>query len=577
MKRLNTLAPKLAYLRSAVLLIPTIVFAQPDSSCHSLNPAATANFDFTAALSRWGSDNSYLADRGQHKVGHIRINSLPIFNTANPREDHWLYQLANRLHITTQPHVITEQLLFQEGEPISEALMAESERILRRRAYIGDARIRVLQACDDSVDVEVVTHEVWTLVPDIRFKTTGGHSSIGFGLRDANILGTGQLFGVLYKEDQARSEFGFNYQNPNINGSHQRLTTNMSRNSDGHRYLLEAGKPFYSIRDRNGWDSQLESVAETLTQYRLGNAVSELLAKRESAAFSFSYAPDIAGDFINRFSAGLQYSQQTLSVNSGFTPSASSTPTPSTGTDFRPHLKLLYPFVQYELLEDEWRRGYNISLIQRTEDLYLGRHLLTSIGYATHDDSQLILKGSYSDTLYYRAKVLLQLHADWEGRWLQAANAWEDGLVALKLDYHHGQSNNRTLFFALELNKAYHLRNGHQLELGGDNGLRGYDSHFLQGTSFIRFTAEQRLFTERHFLALFRVGVALYYDASRIVGSTTALPNSTFQDIGIGLRLAPSRSQSGQIIHLDLAYPLDSAVPNGKRELQFIAEVKKSF
>ena len=145
------------------------------------------------------------------------------------------------------------------------------------------------------------------------------------------------------------------------------------------------------------------------------------------------------------------------------------------------------------------------------------------------------------------------------------------------LDYHLGQSENRTLYLGLEAAKVINLRNGTQLELGGRNGLRGYDTHYLQGQSSLRFTAEERLFTNYHFLQLFRVGMAAFYDAGKVYGNPDPAAHDVFQAVGLGLRLAPSRSQSGQIIHIDLAYPLGSALPDNKHQLQFIAEVKKSF
>jgi len=145
------------------------------------------------------------------------------------------------------------------------------------------------------------------------------------------------------------------------------------------------------------------------------------------------------------------------------------------------------------------------------------------------------------------------------------------------LDYHRGQSPNRNLYLGLEAAHVVNLRNGQQLELGGSNGLRGYDTHFLNGDSSILFTAEQRFFSDYHFLQLFRVGVAAYYDVGRVWGNDDPASQSKFQDVGVGLRLAPSRSQSGQIIHLDVAYPLDSVLPGGAHDLQFIAEVKKHF
>lgn len=549
------------------LLITHAVAAQEVETCRQLNTVADAGFDFTEELSRWGGKESRLTEQLPQHVRSITINPLPIFNETNPEEDRWLYRLANDLHFTTRQDVIADQLLFLQDQPVTEQMLEESERILRSRQYVGDARIRVLQDCTDAVDLEVVTHEVWTLTPDFRYKNTGGHSSFGVGVKDANFLGSGQLVDLHYRNNQERSTVGLTYKNANVLGTHGMLETDFSNNSDGHRHLLETGLPFYSLRDKWSWNLRYESVEEILNQYQYGERVSNLLHQGDSAAITLGYAPDTSGYTINRFSAGLAYEDQTLQAGPGL-------PVPAA---YRSDLQLVYPFVQYELLQDAYEQGYNINQIQRTEDLYVGRHLITSLGYAPGNAKQWIVKGEYSDTLYRASTALLQLHSDWEGRWQQQTGQWEDAGMHASLNYHRGQSAKRTLFLSLEAAKVLNLRNGRQLELGGSNGLRGYDTHFLNGNGSIRFTAEQRLFTNHHFLQLFRLGVAAYYDAGKVFGTTGTESGTTFQDVGLGLRLAPSRSQSGQIIHLDVVYPLDSLLPGGKHELQFIAEVKKAF
>lgn len=553
-------------------LFPMLLFVSPvraaeDSTCAEVNTPATSGFDFTKTLSRWGSKDDYSVATTPHRVRSLTINTLPIFDLDNPDENHRLFRLANNLHFTTRQQVIAQQLLFIPGETVTEQQLAESERILRSRQYVGDARIRVLRDCADAVDLEVVSHEVWTLTPDFNFKNTGGHSSLGIGIHDSNILGSGQLVDLHYRNNQERSSVGMSYRNPNIGGSHLQFATDLSTNSDGHRYAIDTGHPFYALRDHTSWNLHYESVEELLNQYNYGERTSHLQHQGQTAALTYSFAPDTTGYSIQRFSAGLQAEDHKLLAATGL-------PAPR---GFRDNLQLAYPYVQYELLQDAYEEGFNISQIGRTEDLYLGRHLVASAGFAPGNEQQWIFRGEYSDTLYHQTKALLQLHADWQGRWLQQKGGWEDAVMHAGLDYNRGQTAHRNLYLGLEAAHVVNLRNGQQLELGGSNGLRGYDTHFLNGDSSVRFTAEQRFFSDYHWLQLFRVGVAAYYDVGRVFGNNDPVSQTMFQDVGVGLRLAPSRSQSGQIIHLDVAWPLDSVMPGGKHDLQLIAEVKKNF
>ena len=47
------------------------------------------------------------------------------------------------------------------------------------------------------------------------------------------------------------------------------------------------------------------------------------------------------------------------------------------------------------------------------------------------------------------------------------------------------------------------------------------------------------------------------------------------RDVGFGLRLGSSRSALGNVLHIDVAYPLDG--DSSVHSIQFLVETKKSF
>jgi hypothetical protein len=540
--------------------------AKAAGSCQQITSPATADYDFTEALSRWGSKESYSMDEVAHHVRSISANRLPIFDENNPDEDSWLYRMANRLHVVTRPEVITDQLLFKEGDVVDSSMLAESERILRNSKFIGDARIRVLQDCETDVDLEMVTREVWTLTPELTFKSTGGNTSAGIGIRDTNILGTGQYVSLRYKHDQDRNTVGFVFNNPNINGSRIAWNSEFDTNTDGHHYLLDTGQPFYALDTPRAWDIQYQSDRAELSQYQYGERISQLVHDMHSMEVSGGIATRKHGSNIYRFGGGLH------AETNDYVP-GDTLPTPP---EYRQNIDLNYPFVQFELVEDNYQQAFNLNQLHRTEDLYVGRRVVSRLGYDAGDDSALIFNGSYSDTLLYQPRRLLQFNASWDGRRQKNANQWQDSTLSANLDYYRGQTEKRILYLSLEANHAWNLNNGRQLELGGSNGLRGFDTHFLNGNGSVRFTIEERYYTDLHLFNLFRVGYAAYFDAGRVYGNPDPQADKVFKNIGLGLRLGPSRTQSGQIIHLDLAYPLDNSIPNGGG-LQLVAQVKKSF
>ncbi len=553
-------------LATSLLLVAGTAVSQDNSKCIDINAPATTSYDFTKALTRWGSENDYRLDAPSRIVHSLSVNTLPIFDESNPREDNLLFRWANAIHFTTRQQVISDQLLFKEGEPATVHLLAESERILRSRHYVGDAAIRVLRECGNSVDLEVVSREVWTLTPDLSFKSTGGDTSAGIGLRDSNILGSGQFLDIKYKQDPQRSSWAMGYKNPNIGGTHAEFTSEIAQNSDGHHYLVDASQPFYSLNDKHSWRVLWESTSEVLNQYTYGTKVSGVQHDSSAVEFIYGSSNGIVDGSVNRFSAGARVSQQSWQKGPDL-------PAP---VGLRSSLDLNYPFLQYDYIEDKYVTGFNIGQIKRTEDLQLGKHVRSRIGYAGGAGGNVIFNGDFGDTLLYHPGRLLQLSASWDGRWNRETARLEDTLLKASLDYQMELSQRRTLFLGLVANKVYNLNNGTQLILGGSNGLRGYDSHFLNGTGNVQFTAEERYFTDYHWLQLARVGFAMFYDAGRVFGNTDAGAQRLYQNVGFGLRLAPSRSESGQIVHVDLAWPLNSNVPGGGGR-QFVVEVKDTF
>lgn len=115
------------------------------------------------------------------------------------------------------------------------------------------------------------------------------------------------------------------------------------------------------------------------------------------------------------------------------------------------------------------------------------------------------------------------------------------------------------------------------LLLGGEEGLRGYPLRYQSGTRRAPFTLEERYFTDLFVWRLFRLGGAAFVDVGRAWGGTdtNALNPGWLSDVGLGLRIANSRAAFGNVLHIDLAFPLN-ATPDIKRT-QLLVKTKFSF
>ncbi len=100
----------------------------------------------------------------------------------------WLGEALNTIHLNTRNRIIRNNLVFKKNDPLDPMLLAENERILRSLSFIADARILVSRAGVDSVDLVVITKDVFSLGFDLKLGDLNEGSANIF---DRNFLGLG--------------------------------------------------------------------------------------------------------------------------------------------------------------------------------------------------------------------------------------------------------------------------------------------------------------------------------------------------------------------------------------------------
>jgi hemolysin activation/secretion protein len=155
--------------------------------------------------------------------------------------------------------------------------------------------------------------------------------------------------------------------------------------------------------------------------------------------------------------------------------------------------------------------------------------------------------------------------------------ALTNGVLDSAVRYYAKQSSNWLFFSTLTGTVGKRLDLEDQILLGGDNGLRGYPLRYQDGTSRALFTLEERYFTNWYPFRLFRVGAAVFYDMGRTWGQPPLAAQSLglLKDAGFGLRFGNARTGLGNIIHVDLAFPVDGD-PSIKR-VQFLVQTEQEF
>lgn len=503
-------------------------------------------------------------------IGRVEIIVGNIFDTSDAQEDSALSRLANRLHIRTRERTIETLLLFHPGDAYFGRTLEESERILRTTRYLYDARVRPVAWHDGRVDVEVRTRDVWTLNPGVSFGRTGGKNTSGFELEELNLLGLGTQLSIGLKSGVDRDSTTLRYVDRQLFGSWWGLKLEASDNSDGRADELAIERPFYSLATHWAAGFSGRDDVRTDSQYDLGEIVNQFQTREKLATVYGGWSAGLnENGSVHRWTVGFTLDDHKFDA----------APNSSQSNFIPPDRKLAYPWVGYEWLQDRFSKARNRDQIEKTEDFYLGWRLSARAGVASPafgaDRDAVILSTEVSKGFELTQRQTFLWSASAAGR-LEHGD-FLNGLVSTSGRYHFRQSPRRLLFAGLQIDTSSKLDPDQQLLLGGDNGLRGYPLRFQAGEGRWLFTVEQRGFSNWYPFRLFNVGGAVFFDAGRTWGDNPLGTPSQglLKDVGVGLRLGNSRSALGNILHIDVALPLDGG--SGISKLQFLVETKRTF
>jgi hypothetical protein len=554
--------------------------------CQSVNTPPTSTIppaNGEGELSRKGAPPTHEEDqRGELnaealeaaglKIGEIIVDNGDVFDPSIPAENHAIFRIANRLHIETKPGVIRDQLLFKPGDPFSVHLIRESERILRANRYLFDARIQPVRVHDGLVDMIVHTKDVWTLNPGVNFGRSGGENSSGFQFEESNLLGTGREIMLGYDQDVDRSSREIRYTDPHFRGTWNELKLDYEDNSDGKLREVSYKQPFYSLAASRAGGVGYRDWDRIDSRYNLGDVVDKFRHIEERVEASGGWASRAENSpWVRRFSFGVAYDSDQFQTIVD----------PLAAANIPEDRRFAYPFFDIELLQDAFEERRNQDQIERTEDFYAGPYLQARIGYASaawgSDRDSVIVSLKAGDTIEHGDEHKYSLLIESKGGVRYERGRIANALYGAEGRYYWRVSQSQLFFASLSGTISKNLDPDQQVLLGGDNGLRGYPLRYQDGSARALLTLEQRVFTKYYLFRLFHVGAAMFFDMGRTWGRGTISgpTEGLLKDVGVGLRFGSSRSAFGNVIHVDLAFPLDGDPSIDK--LQFVVETKKSF
>jgi hypothetical protein len=506
------------------------------------------------------------------RIGEIRIAARDIFDTTDPNEDKLLFRWANALHIQTRAGVIERALLFKTGDVLSVPLIEETERLLRSNRYLYDVQFRPLAVHDGVVDMEVATRDTWTLDLGASAGRSGGANTGGVHLKEYNLFGTGMAIGYARSSNVDRSGNEFQFANERLFGSRASLGYSHATTSDGRRDTASLLRPFYALDAR--WAAGLSAARDDRIDaiYGTGKVVGQYRHRVRQAEVFGGWSAGLEDGWVQRWALGLGLQDDQYAVAPGL---AAPTPLPQ-------DQKLVSPFLRHEWIEDRFEREQNRNLIGRPEFFALGFASTAQVGWAAPG------LGSSRQAWLYNATLSRGFEPAPEHRLIASgriAGEISDGQarrqrLGAQAQYYLPQGPRWLFYAAASGDLLTRPATGDTLLLGGDNGLRGYPLRYQSGTRRALFTLEERFYTDLYVWRLFRVGGAGFIDVGRAWGggdgiSSNSVKPGWLSNFGAGLRIVSARAAFSNVLHIDIAFPLDADADI--KRLQFLVKSRTSF
>lgn len=485
-------------------------------------------------------------------IGTIRFQQENVFDLSEPGT-FWLHRFANYSHMISKEVTIANELLFSPAAPLDLAELAETERLLRNRSYIRDADITVSEYCPDSrtVTVLVKTWDNWSLLPKIDFSSEGGATEYSIGIAEDNLLGTGNQLQLDYAKDAERTGYLFSFASPNIMGSHWQTLTRYANNSDGESYQFNVQRPFYRLSSPWAVSADISKDKQQLNDYVLGEKVNQY--DRTQQAFTSFLGVRLAGNSkrIHRLNGGITLEDVSFTENN------------DTLFELPAERNLSRIWLEYQLLEDQYRKLYNINQFNRVEDINLGwqayirlGHLQTSLGA---DASGWQLDAAIEKAWSLQSDLWLLASFNYHG--LKMADLRQQ-LISTHWQLVYQLNQQSSVVGILDLQRGKQLFADEVLYLGGDTGLRAFPLFYQRGDNRMVATAEYRYYTDWNILQIFDVGFAGFADAGRSWGAEQRgennIDDSILYGVGVGVRLLSTHSSRGTMVHIDLTRPVSN-------------------
>jgi len=530
-----------------------VASSSPDCETFTINP-----WDIAHNKSSRLEASAFEALQGK-TIRNIHFHQMTIFDENNPDENNQLYLLFNRLHVKTRTKVVSSQLLFKAGDKINYKIIDETARNLRTRKYLTNAYILPEQVCGDQVDLVVITQDAWAIEPQVSYSHKSSDNQTGFALSDGNVFGTGNAFTIGYNENKQRNTVSYEYSNPYFLNRQIAVRALYEDTSDGRNSVLSVQRPFYSLDSPWATGLQLSDLSQIDEIRSRGDIINSFRHRSIDNEIYYGKAIDINPDFTQRIVVGFAHEEDSF-----FADEDTLQPIPRRD-------KAVYPWVEYQYLQNKFGVFKNLNQIQRPEDISVGQTFSVRLGFAGtafgNPDDILRYKAEYTNILDISDRHLIEFEMKLDGREHFKFDELDPTLLTSVVSYHYMQDEKNRWYARFEYGIGDNLPQYKELTLGDITGLRGYPTDYLRGDRRYLVTVERRYFSDVHIFNLVRVGGVVFFDAGKAWGLPNEPESPLLADVGIGLRFSSTKVRIGNVIHVDIATPTTSREGISKYQL----------
>jgi len=464
-------------------------------------------------------------------ISTVEIRTIDVFSDAEAAQKFFLYRFANSLHVKTKSSFIKTQLLFKPGDPLRPEILAETERNLRAFGLF-----RQVSVTAEGTRVVVETADAWTLLLRGSFSNKGGVTEYSLGAEEYNLLGLGMQFGFGFEQEVDRTSRSAFFADPNLIWPHAAFRVDVSDLSDGQRFSIAYGRPFYALEVP--WSLEgLVNRADFDTKLYAGGEEAATWRERQRIALvqgGTLLSGGVRG--ADRLLGSVQWTEVRLQDKDG-------PPPPETPASNR---RYLFFSGGFEHVGSEWVTRRQVDKLERDEDFNLATGLRAEAGISPGFDQQgaagRFLASIQSGTAFPSG------FATFTSTRLQSG--FQNALVGADA---RGYVLEPPWTFVGHVGTlvGWRLDPENQIALDGTTGVRGYRLHAVEGDRRLVGNGEARVVVVPEIWSLLSFGFAAFGD----VGYSWGAPDGFWHlaDAGVGLRVGITRASKNNLVRIDVA------------------------